>query len=87
MAEEQRLERIEATQIRIEDKLDGRMDRQDERMASIEKTASGHAVEDEKRFARLEKIGIAILVVIASPKVGGPDASSLAAHVLSAIRS
>jgi hypothetical protein len=65
---------------RIEDKLDGRL-------GKLEDTFVEHAKSDEKRFGRLEKMLLVLFLMVASPKLGGPDAASLVAHVVSSVRS
>lgn len=73
------LDRIEAALARVEDKLDARLNKLDDRQ-------DAHEREDSKQFTQMKVMLVGLICVVASPKVGGPDPGALAAQVLATFR-
>lgn len=52
---------------------------------SVDDKLGTHQLDVEKRIGRIEKGLLALAVMVITPKLGGPDASSLVTHVAMAV--
>lgn len=66
---------------RIDEKLDDRLALIEAAQDAAAEKQNEHEKDDERRFGRIEKLTLALVLAVASPKLGGPDVS----HVVSTV--